>query len=123
MYTTCGEVEHIALGFEIVNLAVVRGNACPRLDADVGSFGLGSVPEAHILHAGVSYLDKTLGNGGLQRNLGCHIGEEYGVIIEEIVREGEALAAANLEGLGFAHENQENVLNNHFPISFVNHSQ
>ena len=93
--------EHIALGGEVVDDAVVGGDAGPRLDCDERGFRLRGVPYRQVFHSvGGFHGDAVFALVGAERNLSRRVFEQDGVAVEQRVPEGQNSVVDKREVVG-----------------------
>ena len=94
------QLVHFQLGLEIVNDIVDGGNGGPGLDADVGSLGLGRMPQTDKLHIGEAEVNELAGLVRFEGNALCGIDKEDRIVIKQVVLQREVLTLTKSEGLG-----------------------
>ena len=86
------EMVHVRFVFQSVDFSVRRRQSRPRFHADKGRVRLGRVPDSEIFKIGITQGDGAGIRLVFQRNAAAGISQNDGVVIEQLVLQGQARA-------------------------------
>ena len=91
--------DKVGLLFKHGHLALLRGQRDPRLDADIGRVGPRHVPQSQIGHLRAGYGNAAAVSLRFQRHLSVRLREHDGVVIKQVVAQGQEPPLFQREGL------------------------